>query len=94
MVGADYTNGNGTVTRNVEMEVVVPEVTIPVSDGLENAGSLVEEARNSWKSFTQSRISDKGMNLSFIAPMVVNFVIWPSFVFWESLGSDAMDCKF
>ena len=35
--------------------------------------SLVEDAQQRWKSFTsQSRISEKGMGLKFVAPMVVN----------------------
>ncbi|XP_048501322.1 uncharacterized protein LOC125497704 [Beta vulgaris subsp. vulgaris] len=72
VVGAEYTDGNGTVTRNEEVEVGVSEAPIPIVDGSEVNISLADEARNTWKGFTQSKISDKGMNLSFIAPMVVN----------------------
>lgn len=50
VVGADYTNGNGTVTRSVKVEILVSEVTNPVTVVTEKDVSLVEEARNNWKS--------------------------------------------
>lgn len=57
IVGADYTEGNGTVTQMVEPEISRPEATTPVDAGALKPIKLVEEARNNnWKEFTQRKI--------------------------------------
>ena len=65
VVGVEYFETNGTVTH-LEGQV------LPAPVVLETGAELAEKSQHFWKGITQSKISDKGMGLNFVAPMVVN----------------------
>ena len=65
VVGAEYFETNGTITHPEGQALSAPVV-------LETGAELTEKIQHFWKGITQSKISEKGMGLNFVAPMVVN----------------------
>lgn len=73
VVGADFVESNGTVTKDIPAMIAeVQEAVIPAAPVPESVTELTEKNHNFWKSMTQSKISEKGMGLNYVTPVVVN----------------------
>lgn len=73
VVGVEFTKSNGTITS--AKEPLVPPLMVAlvrVVEGEDDGVDFTEKNCNNWKSFTQSKISDKRYELKFCGSEVVN----------------------